>query len=162
MGGLSPTATSRPPQACSVSAPRLATISIVSDTDPGQIALASAMKARIDALGLSAVEIANRGGPQRGALREIIKGRRLPRKSTLADIDAVLGWPPGLAKDILDQKVNSPDPNEHPTSTTEHRIGVVRAHLLQLVKDHRRMSQTHSDTAELIVELIDLLDSERT
>lgn len=120
------------------------------------------MKARIDALGLSAVEIANRGGPQRGALREIIKARRLPRKSTLADIDAVLGWPAGTAKDILDQKASPPDPNEYPASTTENRIGVVRARLLQLVKDHRRMSQTHSETAELIAELIDLLDTERS
>lgn len=126
------------------------------------MALASAMKARIDALGLSAVEIANRGGPQRGALREIIKARRLPRKSTLADIDAVLGWPAGTAKDILDQKASPPDPNEYAASSAENRIGVVRARLLQLVKDHRRMSQTHSETAELIAELIDLLDNERS
>lgn len=119
------------------------------------------MKARIEALNLTTLEIGARGGPGRGALREILNARRVPRKSTLEEIDVVLGWPPGVAKDILDGRREAPDPHEWLDLPAENRLGLLRSGLVHLRKEHYRLSESHRETAEMIGDMLDLLDAER-
>ncbi|PQM49157.1 hypothetical protein C1Y40_00619 [Mycobacterium talmoniae] len=112
------------------------------------------------ALDLTALEVANRGGPPRGTLREIVNARRRPRKSTLNDIDTVLGWPPGVAKDILDGNRPAPQADQWLDRPDENRRGLMRSHLLRLRKEQYRLSETHRRHADLIGQLVELLDAQ--
>lgn len=131
-------------------------------TDPGEHpglgALAEAMRARIEHLGLTQLEIGDRGGPQRAAIREILETRRLPRSTTLAKIDVVLGWPEGTARGLLDQTREIPAPDEWIDLADQNRLGVVRSGLLQLRKDHYRLSDHYKHAGDELTALINLLD----
>jgi len=126
------------------------------------MALADAMRSRIDALGLTTLEIGHRGGPPRGTLREILHARRIPRRRTLIAIDRVLGWPPGLAKDILDGKCEPPDPDESIEKPVETRLGLIRSSLVHQRKEHVRLASMHSGFVDELTDLIDLIDQERS
>jgi hypothetical protein len=134
----------------------------VTDPDPvnrdGLHALAEAMKARIDHLGLTSLEINDRGGPSRGALREILNARRVPRKSTLADIDLVLGWPTGVAQELLDGSRTAPEPDQWLHLPDENRLGLIRSRLFHLRKEHHRISDTHQQFGQVISDLLQLIE----
>lgn len=127
-------------------------------SDAGLGALAEAMKARIEYLGLTQLEIGDRGGPQRAAIREILERRRVPRRSTLDKIDLVLGWPSGVAHDLLEQNRPVPAPDEWIDLADQNHLGVVRARLLAMRKEHYRLSVQHQRSGDDLSELIDLLD----
>jgi hypothetical protein len=133
----------------------------VEEPSPGLLALAEAMKARIEAMELTTLEIAARGGPGRSALREIINARREPRPFTLDSLDKVLCWPAGLAKDVLEEKCPPPDAFEWLDTPDNNRLGMIRSHLVALRKEHYTLSERHKDRGDLIGELLDLIDAER-
>lgn len=128
---------------------------------PGLVELANGIRDRIDRLGLTTLEIGDRGGPQRGALREILNARRIPRRSTLASIDEVLGWPAGTSQAILDEERAAPGPDEWLDGPDENRLGLVRSKLVHQRKEHLRLAEAHSAYAEEISALVDLIDEER-
>ena len=130
--------------------------------EPGGISvLAEAIKARMEYLDLPILEVGDRGGPQRGAMREILNARRVPRRSTLSELDTVLGWPKGLAQEILDGTTPPPQPDEWPYLPDENRLGLVRSQLVQMRKDNLRMSQALAEQSDTISELLGLIDQER-
>lgn len=128
---------------------------------PGLVELANGIRDRIDRLGLTTLEIGDRGGPQRGALREILNARRTPRRSTLASIDEVLGWPAGTAQAILDGKRAAPGADEWLDGPDENRLGLVRSKLVHQRKEHLRLAEAHSAYADELTALVDLIDEER-
>lgn len=128
----------------------------------GLLELANGIRDRIEVLGLTTLEIADRGGPQRGALREILNARRVPRRSTLCSIDQVLGWPVGTALDILEERRGAPAPDEWLEGPSENRLGLVRSRLVHQRKEHLRLAEAHSAYAEELTALVDLIDEERT
>ena len=115
----------------------------------------------MDYLGLTTLEVGDRGGPKRAALRAILNARRMPRRSTLAELDTVLGWPAGLAQDLLDEQCDVPAADEWLELPEENKLGLVRARLVQLRKEQYRISQTLEQHGHLIGELIDLIDEAR-
>ncbi|APA78457.1 hypothetical protein BB737_16675 [Mycobacterium avium subsp. hominissuis] len=130
--------------------------------EPGGLAaLAEAMKARMAHLDLNIADVGKRGGPQRGAMREILYARRRPRVSTLQEIDKVLGWPEGLAEDILHERCDPPAPDEWGDLPDENRLGLVRSQLLQMRKDNQRMTRALEQQGHTITELLELVDEER-
>lgn len=112
-------------------------------------------------LELNITDIGKRGGPQRGAMREILYARRKPRISTLLGIDKVLGWPEGLAHDIMNEVCDPPGPDEWLDLPDENRLGLVRSQLLQMRKDNQRMTRTLEQQGNTIAELLELVDEER-
>ncbi|WP_157680477.1 helix-turn-helix domain-containing protein [Mycobacterium dioxanotrophicus] len=126
----------------------------------GLISLASAIQARMDILGLTIQEIGDRGGPKRAAMRELINARRVPRKSTLIEIDRVLGWPAGLCKDVLEGNTSAPAPTDWLELPDQNRIGLVRSQLVTLRKEHSQLVDFHRERVEQIDGLLDLLDQE--
>lgn len=127
----------------------------------GLLELASGIRDRIEELGLTTLEIGDRGGPQRGALREILNARRVPRRSTLCSIDQVLGWPVGTALDILEERRGAPAPDEWLEGPAENRLGLVRSRLVHQRKEHLRLAEAHNAYAEELTALVDLIDEER-
>lgn len=119
------------------------------------------MKARMAHLDLNIADVGKRGGPQRGAMREILYARRRPRVSTLQEIDKVLGWPEGLAEDILHERCDPPAPDEWGDLPDENRLGLVRSQLLQMRKDNQRMTRALEQQGHTITELLELVDEER-
>lgn len=151
----------QPPLRCSVPYRSTATIRSVESPTQGLLQLAAGIRERIEVLGLTTLEIGDRGGPQRGALREILNARRTPRRSTLSSIDQVLGWPAGTAQDILDQRRPAPDPGEWLEGPAENRLGLVRSRLVHQRKEHLRLADAHNAYAEELTALVDLIDEER-
>jgi hypothetical protein len=127
----------------------------------GLAVLAEAMKSRMDYLGLTIADVGVRGGPQRGAMREILNARRMPRRSTLHEIDTVLGWPKGVAYEVLHEQRPAPEADEWLDLPDENRLGLMRSHLLQMRKDHQRLSRVLEQQGDAIAELLELIDDER-
>lgn len=148
-------------QRCSFLNPGGVTIPDVDDHSPaGLDALAEAIQKRMEVLGLTIQAVGDRGGPKRAAMRELINARRVPRKSTLVEIDRVLGWPAGLSQDVLDEKVTAPEPTEWLELPDQNRIGVVRSHLVTLRKEHSQLTDYHRERVELIDQLLEMIDEE--
>lgn len=146
---------------CSFLNPRRVTIPDVDDVSPaGLTALAKAIQERMDVLGLTIQAVGDRGGPKRAAMREVINGRRVPRKSTLVEIDRVLGWPAGLSQDVLDEKVPAPGPTEWLELPDQNRIGLVRSHLVTMRKEHSQLTDFHRERVDVIDQLLELIDQE--
>lgn len=114
----------------------------------------------MDVLALTIQEIGDRGGPKRAAMRELINARRVPRKSTLIEVDRVLGWPAGLCQDVLEGNRPAPAATDWLELPDQNRIGLVRSHLVTLRKEHSHLTDFHRERVELIDELLDLLDQE--
>lgn len=123
--------------------------------------LAEAMKARMDYLGLTIADVGVRGGPQRGAMREILNARRVPRRSTCHEVDTVLGWPKGLAYELLTEERSAPKPDEWLDLPDENRLGLMRSHLLQMRKDNQRLGRAIEQHGNTIAELLELIEDER-
>ncbi|WP_454793757.1 hypothetical protein [Mycolicibacterium lutetiense] len=126
----------------------------------GLAALAEAIQERMDVLGLTIQAVGDRGGPKRAAMRELINARRVPRKSTLVEIDRVLGWPAGLSQEVLEEKVAAPDPTDWLELPDQNRIGLVRSHLVTLRKEHSQLTDYHRERVEVIDKLLELIDQE--
>lgn len=119
------------------------------------------MRSRMDYLGLNITDVGERGGPQRGAMREILNARRRPRVSTLHELDTVLGWPDGVAAEILAGDRPAPEPDEWVELPDENRLGLMRSHLLQMGKETERLRKVLDQHDETINELLDLIEAER-
>lgn len=112
-------------------------------------------------LGFTIADVGERGGPQRGAMREILNARRTPRRSTLQEVDTVLGWPKGLAQEVLHQQRQPPEPDEWLDLPDENRLGLMRSHLLQMRKDNQRLTRVLQQQGDTLAEMLELIDNAR-
>ncbi|TQN27499.1 helix-turn-helix protein [Haloactinospora alba] len=74
-------------------------------------ALADALDARLDHLGLTLNQLCDRAGIRYETLRAIRKGESRPQRRTVRKLDRALGWDPGQTERILN---GSPPPDESP------------------------------------------------
>ncbi|WP_264922796.1 hypothetical protein [Mycobacteroides chelonae] len=128
------------------------------------IALGRAVEERISWLGWTYQDVHDRGGLGRAALRELINGRSRPWARSLADLDSILGWPERLCVDILEGRASVPPPDMWPERPNQYKIGVVRAGLMKLSREHDQISQqvqTNADTLRQHIATLDALRRDR-
>lgn len=124
------------------------------------IAFGRAVEERINWLGWTYQDVHDRGGLGRAALRELINGRSRPLARSLADLDRILGWPERLCVDILEGRAEPPAPDMWPERPDQYKIGVVRAGLMKLSREHDQISQqvqTNGDTLRAHIATLDAL-----
>jgi hypothetical protein len=128
---------------------------------PGLRALAGAVQARIYWLGWTYDEINDRGGLARLALRELINARRVPRDVSIIDLDYVVGWPPGTARDVLDERIAPPEPDAWPHLPDEYGLEVVRSGLVKLTREYEDIIVQVRATNNKVYKHIEHLDAMR-